>query len=146
MTNEFQTEIENMIADLGYTINNPEKLRRAVDGSQSNEPEARKGVGEKATAEAILAAYDKLGGLIKKGDLKLKVGSFYDFKNRRPRKEPAISFLTMVDGMEIEVTEEEAMAIGKAKEKISEVKGKKKVKKAKVNRVRNNNLEDDEEI
>lgn len=59
----------------GYELLNDDKVARALDE-----------VGEGASEEALLAAYDKLGGGIKKDGRKLEIGSFYDFILKKPRE------------------------------------------------------------
>ncbi len=66
---------------------NGEKLVRAIEGSQNSLGEIRGGVGADAPEGAILAEYDRLGGLVKKGKYKVKTGSFYDFAKKQPRME-----------------------------------------------------------
>lgn len=115
---------------LGYDLINEEKLNRAVFGSAGREGKLEGGVGEGASDEVKLAAYDKLGGLIKKGENTVKMGSFYDFEKKAPRKTPEVLFVSRVDGIEITLTEEEAIALKKAQNKADTLKAS-KVKKVK---------------
>ena len=49
------------------------------------------GLGKDASAEAILAEYDKLAGTIRTKDgVKVETGSFWDFENKCARKEPLV--------------------------------------------------------
>ncbi len=108
----------------GYTLANPDKAERALNGSTTDKGALIGGVGAGAYQEenvwyrngealtedevitletALLAEYDKIGGLIKKGQDNLKIGSFYDVKGKKPRTEPKVVFLYRVNGSEIEV-------------------------------------------
>ena len=99
-----------------FILVNEEKVERALNGVPDSRPNSAGqsvgGVGQGAYFDgvwkrdgedlseaevdklesAILAEYDKLGGLIKRGDDTIKTGSFYDIKARTPRKEPKIIF------------------------------------------------------
>ncbi len=70
----------------GYVLVNSEKFNRAIFGTVGAEGKMTGGVGEGASPEAILAEYDKLGGLILKDGVKMEMGSFYDFENKCPRE------------------------------------------------------------
>lgn len=85
-----------------YILVNREKLDRVINGIAGTD---YSGLGQDAPEEAILAEYDRMGGLVllKDGDtevdedgeevkvnVKLATGSFYDFKLRAPRKEPLV--------------------------------------------------------
>ena len=126
---------------LGYTIANEEKWNRAVFGTVMAKGELKGGVGEKASDEDKLAAYDRLGGLILKGKNKVKTGSFYDFGKKRPKTTKEVKLLFRdLEGNEVELDEDAEIPIEvKAAEIIKEKKlkeanvdyEKKKVKKAK---------------
>lgn len=93
---------------LGYTLVNEDKVERALNGSVVDHGKRVGGIADefgKYDEEALLAEYDRLGGLIKKGGDNLKIGCFYDFKARRPRTEPKVVFLFRVNGQEVEVPE-----------------------------------------
>lgn len=124
----------------GFTLDNEEKVGRAILGSMGSEGTLKGGVGEDATEEAKLAEYDRLGGLILKGDNKVKTGSFYDFKKQKPRETPEVVFVFRdIDDNEVEVPEGEAIPMKvKAAEINKSKKGAKKVKKPKKS------IEDDE--
>lgn len=81
------------VETLGYGIMNQDKWQRAIYGSIGREGQPMGGVGEKASDQAKLTEYDRLGGLIVKGKYKLKTGCFYDFIKKQARPEPAIVFL-----------------------------------------------------
>lgn len=114
---------------LGYTLANEEKLNRAVYGHMIQEGKLEGGVGEGATPEAVLAEYDKLGGLILKGNHKVKTGSFYDFPARKPKATPEVLLVFRdLDDNIIEIPEGEALPMEVvAAERIKEKKGAKKV-------------------
>lgn len=81
-----ETEVE------GFILTNEAKLRRVIDGTVTREGALSGGLGEGADPALIRAHYDKLGGLILKGDKKVKMGSFWDFEKREPRAEPDVVF------------------------------------------------------
>ena len=88
----------------GYILLNSEKLNRVLDlldgitqprnseeGRVLKEAQAIKDTKElKGTDMAILALYDRLGGGIKNGERKMKIGVFFDFKARKPRTAPEV--------------------------------------------------------
>ena len=62
--------------DVGdYTLLNDEKVSRAFDK-----------LGENATDAQLLAEYDRLGGAVKYEGRKLAMGTFFDFKEQKPRE------------------------------------------------------------
>lgn len=69
-----------------YLLVNHEKYDRAVNGVVGAGGSLTGGVGADAPVEAILAEYDRLGGLVKLKDGTLvETGTFYDFKKRAPK-------------------------------------------------------------
>jgi 2-keto-4-pentenoate hydratase len=115
----------------GFKCVNEEKLERAIHGLKNGDKEVFRGVGDEATPDAVLANYDKLGGLILKDGQIVKMGSFYDFIKKKPREEAEIAFLIDIDGQRVEVSEDEAKAVSSAKAKVErlKVRAKKKEKK-----------------
>jgi CDP-glycerol glycerophosphotransferase (TagB/SpsB family) len=111
-----------------FVLVNDEKVERALHGTIMRNGQLSGGVGDSATDEQLLAEYDRLGGLILKGGVKVKLGSFFDFSKKKPRTEPEVVFLSEIDGNVVEVSEEEAQALKLAKEKVAQLKAK-KVKK-----------------
>lgn len=84
----------------GYALISTEKLERAKNGTVVGADGIKGGVGEEfdeagnlTNGASILVEYDRLGGFIKKGAYKVKTGSFYDFKLKKPRAVPTIIFL-----------------------------------------------------
>jgi len=70
----------------GYLLVNHDKLDRAINGNIGREGRLTGGVGKDAPLEAVLAEYDRLGGLILDADNnRLETGSFYDFDKGAPR-------------------------------------------------------------
>ncbi len=126
----------------GYTLVNAEKVNRAIYGAVLSQGQMKGGVGESATDEELLAEYDRLGGLILKGKFQVKLGSFYDFKTRKPRAKPEIVFVFKdLTGETVEVEEGEALPLDvQAAEKIKE----KKVAKAKATGKKKAKADDDE--
>jgi len=114
----------------GYTLVNTEKVERALNGVQvqrdgrssiiggvgkgayfEDEKWKRDGVElvEKdvtALEDALLAEYDRLGGLIKRGEDIVKTGSFYDFKARTPLAKPHVVFQYRINGELVDVPED----------------------------------------
>jgi hypothetical protein len=113
-----------------YTLENEDKVKRAIYGTDLDRGRQIGGVGEKAAPELIIAEYDRLGGFITKNGLKVKNGSFYDILKKEPKKEPTPIFIESVEGELIEMTEEGAETLRKAKEQVAGVKTK-KIKKRK---------------
>jgi hypothetical protein len=125
----------------GFELVNLNKLERAVYGSMSAEGSLKGGVGEGASDAAIIAEYDRLGGLITKDGDKVLTGSFYDFEAKKPRSVPEVSFVFRdLDGDEVVIAEGAAVPMSvRAAKAQAEKKAGKKVKKGK-----NSGLEDDE--
>lgn len=114
----------------GFDLVNEEKIERAKHGTVTRGGKLTGGVGDEASEEALIAEYDRLGGLIVKDGVNVKIGSFYDFAKRAPRAEPVVTFMAEFEGEILEVDEEEAKSIKIAKEKTAKLKAK-KVKKGK---------------
>lgn len=130
---------ETAIVINGFTLINPDKVNRALDGAMNERGQFLGGVrrqdGTYDKAE-LLAEYDRIGGLIKKGDDKVRMGSFYDFKTRRPRTEPNVEFEFRVNGEVIIVpAEEEKPNKVKAVQLAEKVEREKRVKKEKKEEV-----------
>jgi len=89
-----------------FLLVNEEKVERALNGSVVGDGTHKGGVSKTdGTYDdgALLAEYDKLGGLIKKGSDNVKTGSFYDFKAKKPKATPEIVFTYMINGKVVEV-------------------------------------------
>lgn len=84
----------------GYELVNDDKYRLSALGDDHN-----KGVGEE-NEDAILAEYDKRGGLIKKDGFVVKTGSFFDLKLKVPRETPEVIIVHKIDRT-VELSEEE---------------------------------------
>lgn len=96
-----------------FDIVNQTKWESAIKGSRGI-----MGVGDNASDMEKLAAYDRLGGLIRKNGAAIKTGSFYDFVKKAPRTEPEIVYVfpqnnpvEPVDVVEIPEGEDMPMAI-----------------------------------
>lgn len=115
-----------------FTLVNAEKVERALNGAQQADSTRVGGVGGGAYKDgevwkregeelsekevvsleaALIAEYDKLGGLVKKGADKVKVGSFYNFKSRKPHEKPVATFVFMINGKEVEVKDGEEVPL-----------------------------------
>jgi hypothetical protein len=118
-------------------LQNEEKVNRALEGSMSERGLLKGGLKkldnwnkmeDKEKDFLLLAEYDRLGGLILKGELKVKTGCFYDFNGKKPYDKPVISFEAMSDDGVMELSEDEAKALKKVEKKKKELKEKKKKK------------------
>lgn len=84
-----------------YILANPDKVERALHGSPNDKGEFVGGVlksDDSYENEALLAEYDRIGGLILLNGDKVRTGSFYDFSARRPRAEAAIELEFRING------------------------------------------------
>lgn len=109
-----------------FQLVNEDKVNRALNGTPKGSGEAIGGVGNGAYLDgsvwkrngdelsetevdalenALLAEYDKLGGLIKRGKDVVKTGSFFDFKAKRPQAKPRIVFVYRINGKYVEVAD-----------------------------------------
>ncbi len=124
-------EKAEMVQAGGFTFANHEKLHRAIHGSMTSRGQEVGGVGEDADPVALLAEYDRLGGLILKNGRKVKTGSFYDFEKRKPRAKPEIVLvLKSVEGGMIEVADGEEIPVeARAAEQAAKPKAAKPAKK-----------------
>ncbi len=75
---------------LGYELVNAEKLDRAINGSMGRGGRLTGGVGEDAADELIIAAYDRLGGLIRKNGDKVQHGCFCDMEESKKQGKPVV--------------------------------------------------------
>lgn len=94
-----------------YDCVNDEKINRAIFGSMGPEGALKGGVGEDASDEAKLAAYDKLGGLIRKGKNNVKTGSFFDFAKKKPHEKANVVFVFKTEGQTVEIKEGEEVPL-----------------------------------
>lgn len=89
-----------------YIICDLSKLDRVINGSVGSQGQLSGGLGKDASEDAILAAYDKIGGLIRTQDgKKVATGTFYDFENRKPRikVEVVIAKATNKSGLKLNI-------------------------------------------
>ena len=126
-----------------YILVNSEKVDRALNGSQQASSDRVGGVGNGAYFEsgqwkrsgevlsekevavlesALLAEYDRLGGLIKKGGDKVMMGAFYDFKGRKPKIKPDVKLVFMINGREMIIdADEPAPPVIKAAQELEKI-------------------------
>ncbi len=138
----------------GFIAENHEKWNRAIFGAIGSLGTLTGGVGENASLEAKLAAYDKLGGLITKGGRKIKTGSFYDFAGKKARATPEVSYIFRdLEGEEVVVPEGEEVplevraaeiATANKANKVSAKKAAKDTAKVGVGSKKKPNIEDEE--
>lgn len=94
----------------GYDIVNPEKAERAYAGTPDRNGGYKGGVRKPDGTyddDAFLAEYDRLGGLVRKNGDTVKMGSFYDFANRKPREKAEVYFEFRINGRLTQVKEGE---------------------------------------
>lgn len=84
-----------------YVLENPDKVERALHGSPNDKGEFVGGVlkaDNKYDNDALLAEYDRIGGLITlKGD-KVRTGSFFNFTAKKPHEEAQVQLEFRVNG------------------------------------------------
>lgn len=66
------------------------KVHRAIHGDESNPNAVQHGVGLDAAPEALIAEYDRIGGLILLNGKKVKSGTFWDSRRQKAIEKPAI--------------------------------------------------------
>lgn len=92
-----------------YQLINEDKAYRAVSGTVNSRGLEQGGVGEAASDEAKLAEYDRLGGAVFLDGSKVKMGSFYDFKAKKPRETPEVLLQFNINGKVVEVPTDEPL-------------------------------------
>lgn len=115
-----------------YEMVNHDKVERVINGVIGKLGQLHGGLGEDAPKELILAHYDRLGGFIKnKAGYKVQNGSFWDLKEKCPRKEPKVIIAFRdIEGSEVLVPEGKEKPIEvKAAEMAKEQKMKKEEKR-----------------
>jgi len=124
----------------GYTLVNPDKVTRALEGSQDSHGLFQGGVRKPDgtfDADELLVEYDRIGGLIRKGEDKVHTGSFYDVMAKRARAKFEVKFEYRINGDMILVPEgakepvkvKAAKIVKEAKEDKKEEKKEEKVTK-----------------
>ncbi len=89
------------------------------------------GAGENASPMAVLAEYDRLGGLVRLDGRTIKTGSFYDFDGKAPRKSPEVTLILRdLEGNVVEISADEELSPElKASETIQKRKAKERDEK-----------------
>jgi|SRR3990167_4205044 len=125
----------------GFVLQNSEKIERVINGELGREGSLVGGMGEKEAREnpsLVLARYDKIAGYITKDGVKIKTGSFWDFKKKCPREKPEVVYIFNIGGEKIEVDNPANLAsavstiqkvVAEKEEKVKEKKSKSKFKK-----------------
>lgn len=91
-----------------FLLFSTEKLDRVINGYFGPQGQLINGLGKEASAEAIIAEYDRIGGLIKtKDDRKIETGTFYDFENRKPKKDISLTIAKEPNKKGIQIKTEE---------------------------------------
>lgn len=74
-----------------FVLYNNEKLDRVINGVMGAQGKLTDGLGKDAPISAILAEYDRIGGLVRTRDgKKVALGSFYDFDKGVARETPLV--------------------------------------------------------
>ena len=99
----------------GFVLENPMKLERVVLGDVKRAGVPEGGLGEDADPMLVLAHYDKIAGYITKDvggskRVKIKTGSFWNFRTKKPHETPQIMYLFRVGGEMIEVDDPSNLA------------------------------------
>lgn len=120
----------------GFVLENEDKIERVIMGDMGRSGSLEGGIGEEESREnpsLVLARYDRLAGFITKDDVKIKTGSFWDFKKKAPREKPEIMFIFNVGGENVEVDDPKnlAKAISTVQKAVTEKEEKIKERKAK---------------
>lgn len=87
------------------------KWNYAINGITTSNNTTKGGVGEDATMFQKFAEYDRLGGLIRKNGYPLKMGCFYDFKNKKAHVETKLVIIYKVNSKFIEVPDGQELPI-----------------------------------
>lgn len=115
-----------------YNLVNADKVERAINGTVLDRGMTKGGVGEGAEPSAILAEYDRIGGLILfENKYKVKTGSFFDFKAKKPIAKPKPKLVFSINGESVEVDADKALPL---EIQASEAAGEKKRKRATAKR------------
>lgn len=136
MTHEDQLDLEVFTHIDGFVLTDMDKLARVVHGKMGRMGDLVGGLGLEAKPKDVLAAYDRIAGLIKKDGYKIKTGSFWNFTRgvNAAHKEPKVKYLFQIEGETIEVDDptELAAAITKTREIVAEKKEEVQKKMAKA--------------
>ncbi len=96
-----------------YTLKNSEKVDRALNGTLLGNGSKIGGIVKEDGSyddDALLAEYDKLGGLITNNDGDIvKTGSFYDFKNKKAKTKAEVMLTFKINGRVVDVPEGKEM-------------------------------------
>lgn len=141
----------------GYSLTSEEKFDRALNGTLLSDSTRKGGVGNGAYHEdgvwkrnnvelteeevsklefALLAEYDRFAGTIRRGNDQVKLGSFWNFKGRKPHEKPHVVFVyrfghkvvEVADGVELPGEVKAQKVLEQVQEEEKKVK---RVKKAK---------------
>lgn len=121
----------------GFVMENADKVERVIYGNMGRAGVLEGGLGEDAEPELILANYDKLAGYITKDGIKIKTGSFWDFKAKAARKTPDVMYIFNIGSDKVEVRDPKDLASAistvekvreQKEEKVKEKKAKSKLK------------------
>ncbi len=121
-----------------FVLQNEGKVRRIVENTTGSSGNLIKGLGADAKPEDVIAAYDRIAGYITgKEGAKVKMGSFYDFENKKAFEKPEVVYLFRVPSARggsrnIEVKADDPLPLeAQASQQVEKEKKVKKVKSKK---------------
>ena len=87
-----------------FVLDNEGKVRRVINDTKAADGSIITGLGSKAEHGDVIAAYDKIAGLILgKEGAHVKTGCFYDYEAREPSADPKVIYTFRVVGKTVEV-------------------------------------------
>ena len=105
---------------------NMDKVRRIVEGDTDAQGRVVPGLGEGADPMEVAVAYDKIAGLITgKDGAKVKMGCFWNVKEKKAQENPVVIYTFKVDGKSVDIEAEKDLPL----EVKATVKAKKEEKK-----------------
>lgn len=122
MATKFVPEsIEDFDVIDGFVLENHDKLQRAIEGEVKRAGVMEGGLIDKygdlskIPPYEVLAAYDRLAGLITQnvggsGRVRVKTGSFWDFRKKCAREKPELMYIFNVGGTMVEVDDPSHLA------------------------------------
>lgn len=88
-----------------FELVDPIKVDRVLNGTTNNRGGLTPGIMQNGEfdEDVLLAEYDKIGGLVRLDGNKVKMGSFYDFRNRKAFEKPEVMLTFKVNGKFVDV-------------------------------------------
>lgn len=92
-----------------FELTNEIKVSRVIEGTIGRMGKNEGGIGPDAAPEAILAAYDRLGGGIKLDGDRVKRGCFFDFSKQKVFDKPEVILEFNINGKIVEVSADQPL-------------------------------------